>query len=112
MADDLNKPIIIDFFGLPGCGKSTVSHMLAEELRKQGKVVSEPSYDTDHKLSQVKRKTNKIISFSTYAVSHPVKTWKLYGTIRKAGNSGASSLPLVMISIVRTKELISVGLDM
>ncbi len=36
------KPLVVEFLGLPGAGKSTLSHLVAERLRRAGRGVSEP----------------------------------------------------------------------
>lgn len=45
----MENPIVIclDFYGLPGSGKSTISHLVAEKLRIKT-IVVEPSYHLDH----------------------------------------------------------------
>ena len=45
----------IEFYGLPGSGKSTLSHIVAERLRSEGYAVEEPSYDIDHQHPLPKR---------------------------------------------------------
>jgi thymidylate kinase len=37
--------VIVEFVGAPGAGKSTVSHALCERLRREGRSVSEPSFE-------------------------------------------------------------------
>lgn len=44
----MRKTSFIEFYGLPGSGKSTLSHIVAERLRGDGYAVEEPSYDIDH----------------------------------------------------------------
>ena len=39
---------IVEFIGLPGSGKSTIAHALAELLSARGFVVSEPTWRNDH----------------------------------------------------------------
>lgn len=55
-----NPLILVDFYGLPGSGKSTVSHKLADALREQGIPVAEPSYGMDHRGSTLSRRFRKI----------------------------------------------------
>ena len=74
---------------MPGCGKSTISHLVAEELRKQGKTVSEPTYDVDHKYSSEKRKVIKLIGLARYAFAFPGKYRKLIRLIKANGYSGS-----------------------
>lgn len=59
MENSLAHPLFIEFYGLPGCGKSTVSTRVAEWLRVDGYVVDEPSYLEDHKPA-FKRKLWKL----------------------------------------------------
>lgn len=60
MEINIKEPIHIEFYGLPGCGKSVVSHMVAKQLRKQGIKVYEPSYDSDHNLNPTSRRLYKL----------------------------------------------------
>lgn len=59
MEDRINT-VVIDYYGIPGSGKTTYSHRLAEKYRAAGKRVAEPSYDLDHKKSRIGRKIAKI----------------------------------------------------
>lgn len=52
--------VVIDYYGIPGSGKTTYSHQLAEEYRANGKKVVEPSYNLDHKKSRIGRKITKL----------------------------------------------------
>lgn len=52
--------VVIDYYGIPGSGKTTYSHRLAEGYRANGKKVVEPSYNLDHKKSQIGRKITKL----------------------------------------------------
>lgn len=60
MEDSLMPTLFVEFYGLPGCGKSTVSHLLAERLRVDGFKVSEPSYGIDHQ-KPLWRKIKKLL---------------------------------------------------
>ena len=97
--------LVLDFFGIPGCGKSTVSHLLAEELRKKGTIISEPSYDTDHNLSPVSRKSIKLVGFIKEFILHPIKTTILIWNIHQIKNPLVSSIALAMVIIIRTSEI-------
>lgn len=81
--------VFLEFYGLPGCGKSTISHLVAEELRKQGKIVKEPTYDLDHKLPGGKRKTIKLLRLLQYGVFHHGQYKYLTQMIKDNGYSGA-----------------------
>lgn len=90
MESDLT--LFLEFYGLPGCGKSTVSHMVAAELRKQGKNVSEPTFDMDHKSSGKVRKVKKLLKLFRYAVAHPKKYKALKTLVSKNGYGGSGGL--------------------
>jgi thymidylate kinase len=60
MGSDLKKTIVLDFFGVPGSGKTTKSHEIAESYRRKKKTVVEPSYDLDHGKSSTMRKIIKL----------------------------------------------------
>lgn len=70
MESDLKAPVFIEFYGLPGCGKSTIAHALANELQRQGRKVNEPSYDMDHKYSRLLRKIYKFVNLLMLIVAH------------------------------------------
>lgn len=71
MENNLNKIIHIEFYGLPGCGKSTISHIIAQELRTRGYVVQEPSYDFDHNLRPLHRKIKKMAYTVFFGMHYP-----------------------------------------
>ena len=82
----------LEFYGLPGSGKSTISHMLADELKKHGKSVHEPTYDLDHRYSSSIRMSIKFIKLIRYAIICPKKCKKLFTLIRSNGYSGFNAL--------------------
>lgn len=62
MGSDLGrKTAVLDFFGVPGSGKTTKSHEIAESYRRKGKVVVEPSFELDHNRTSWRRKTSKLL---------------------------------------------------
>lgn len=63
---------IIDFYGMPGSGKSTVSHKLADELRNSGYIVEEPSWTTD-RLPAYKRLAKKFFGALICSIRYPNK---------------------------------------
>jgi thymidylate kinase len=54
------RALIVEFVGLPGSGKSTVSHSVAEILRGAGQPVSERSFEIAHRLSASLRRLAKL----------------------------------------------------
>ena len=70
MGHSLGHCISIEFYGLPGCGKSTVSHKVAQLLREDGYIVEEPSYRIDHRRNFIKRTQKLVITFWGYIFHH------------------------------------------
>jgi thymidylate kinase len=54
------KTIVLDFYGVPGSGKTTESHIMADYLRSKNKKVKEPSYYLDHIVPLWRRKIMKL----------------------------------------------------
>lgn len=65
------KSVIFDYYGLPGAGKTTLSHQKAEEYRQKGLSVAEPSYGYDHSHGKLARKLAKVLHTFSYALRHP-----------------------------------------
>lgn len=86
MGSDLT--VFLEFYGLPGSGKSEVSHLVAEYLRQMGKTVSEPSYEADHVFEKGKRKLWKLCGLFRLIVFHPLLYWNLVRQIAEAGCKG------------------------
>lgn len=70
MGFDIELPVHIEFYGLPGSGKSTVSHMLAKKLRKAGYTVFEPTYSTDHGRPPFIRRMKKLFQAASFSLFH------------------------------------------
>ena len=60
----------MEFYGLPGCGKSTVSHAVARLLREDGYSVQEPSFGIDHQPNYIKRPRKLAIACWWYLFHH------------------------------------------
>ena len=88
-SDIKDNTVFLEFYGLPGSGKSTLSHLLAEELRKQGKKVIEPTYESDHLYSSSKRRLVKILQLMRYAAIHPKNYKKLIQLVKANGYCGS-----------------------
>ena len=81
----MKQPIYIEFYGMPGCGKTTVSHILADNLRAQGYTVSEPNYELVHGYSASGRKLKKMLQTLRYLAAHIHQTRILIALIRRNG---------------------------
>ena len=104
MESDLT--VFLEFYGIPGCGKSTVSHILAQELCKTGKRVSEPTYDLDHNRATGCRKWIKLFALVQLAVFHPQKNIALRKLVRDCGYMGRKALPH-MVNIAKKLSVYS-----
>lgn len=78
MAGDIKKITVLDFYGLPGCGKSTISHMVAKALRELGCSVYEPSYVFDHDMGIARRKIAKLWHYIRFSICHYDRSKKVY----------------------------------
>lgn len=68
MADHLIP--YVEFLGLPGSGKSYFSHKVAESLRADGLIVTEPSWELDHTTSKYIRAIRKIMMAWLFTLCH------------------------------------------
>lgn len=92
MEANLKTPIVLEFYGLPGCGKSTISHKLADDLRSKGLSVWEPSYEIDRKSGKTMRKVVKFAKLANFAICN----YRAYKGVRELveanGYQGMSAL--------------------
>lgn len=86
MGHCLKKSVHLEFFGLPGCGKSTLTRLLASNLRNRELKVKEPSYEIDH-LKGIKRLFFKFLIGFKFALLHPQITLKTIRIVKKNGYS-------------------------
>ena len=77
-----NNIVVYDFYGLPGCGKSVISHRLAVML--DGKV-REVSYVMDHKHSSFLRFSLKSTYSLLFCLSHRNVAQELCTLVKKCG---------------------------
>lgn len=100
MEDIVKEPIHIEFYGLPGCGKSTVSHKVANQLKTLGYTVYEPSYESDHKLRPIIRKFRKLFLTIKFRVLYGKEYKKLQRIIIKNGYRTFRSNLKQMVNII------------
>lgn len=84
--------VYIEFFGLPGCGKSTISHKVASVLRRQGNKVIEPTYYIDHNYPRVIRKIIKLSQLLFLLIKLPKKSLQLKQLVKENGYTGSDIL--------------------
>ncbi len=83
---------VLEFYGIPGSGKSTISHMVANQLRERGLNVSEPTYHTDNECSVPMRKLVKALGLIRYMLLHPIKYCTLIRIINENGIGGIRAI--------------------
>jgi hypothetical protein len=97
---------VVDFYGLPGCGKSTVSHIVACRLRETGLRVSEPSHNFAHNKSSTIRKAAKILSTIEFVLFNPIKSKQISDIIKKNGHVKKMPFLSQFVNIVFKQNLI------
>lgn len=68
--------MLIEFFGLPGAGKSTLSQLVSAQLRAQGIAVDEATYVVDHRCGRALRLAKKATSIVGYAATRPYNMFR------------------------------------
>ena len=91
MENNLSGTIFVEFYGLSGCGKSTISHAVSRRLREDGFSVSEPSFSIDHRKPLVRR-IIKLMVFLWWYLFHHKYYAMLNGISRKNGYRGSEAL--------------------
>lgn len=77
--------------GLPGCGKSFFSHKVADELRKGGLEIVEPSWFLDNCCGKYSRVLRKAAMALCYRLRHGTKTSQIKAIIKECGYSGSDA---------------------
>lgn len=102
MEDSLKKSLFVEFYGLPGSGKSTLSHLVAERLRREGHVVDEPSYETDHQHPLQKR-VKKMAVGGYWFVFHHVQFCHVKNIVRQNGYTGMEAFKQIVNVIQKVR---------
>lgn len=82
----------LEFFGLPGSGKSTVSHSLAEKLKRKGRNIGEPTFSVDHKSPKVLRPVKKFFLLMLFSLKHRKETATIKSIVKDNGYKGFKAL--------------------
>ena len=86
----MTKCVHVEFYGLPGSGKSTISHMVAKELMANGFSVCEPSFYSDHLRHPILRKIVKLYKTLIFSLRYPKSIIKIYKLLSQGGISQLS----------------------
>jgi AAA domain len=68
------RSAVIEFVGLAGVGKSTISHRVAEILEQRGWRVEQPTYSVDHEMRAWQRRLLKLRLVTAEAIFHPASS--------------------------------------
>jgi thymidylate kinase len=79
--------MLIEFLGVPGSGKSTVSHVFADMLRNHRFIVAEVTYDLDKQHRKVARLLLKSTQLLSFALKWPHKTYSYCCCIASTGQN-------------------------
>jgi hypothetical protein len=84
--------MLIEFFGLPGSGKSTVSRLVAERLINEGIAVDETTYDIDHRCRRAVQLARKASGLIHYVATRPQRALRESKQIMATGQKGRHRL--------------------
>lgn len=83
MGNSLNSKITLEFFGVPGSGKSTIAHSLADLLQENGYSVQEKSYIVNGQFGDLRRIILKLRYTFIFTIFHPLFLLELFSMIDK-----------------------------
>jgi hypothetical protein len=86
---------LVEFAGLPGAGKSAISHALARLLRQRGLPVTVPRYDLDHRAAAPARVARKLAWTCAEVLRRPGATGRWLGALRRSRQPGVGVLATV-----------------
>ena len=99
MEHPLKNTLFLEFYGLPGCGKSTVSHVVALLLQEKGYTVDEPSFNIDHQRTLL-RLSKKLSIVCCWLVTHNKEFCCIRSVVKRNGYEGMGALAQ-MVNVVQ-----------
>lgn len=111
MGNNMKRGIFIDFFGMPGSGKTTIAHNLAINLRYGRYQVVEPTFLTDTVYSTPLRLLYKVLCSIKFTLFHPVYLYQLFSMLEKGAFLGVGEAVKQWINICFTLVSLNKGLD-
>ncbi|MGH9867884.1 MAG: AAA family ATPase [Candidatus Polarisedimenticolia bacterium] len=81
------RGLVVEFVGMPGSGKSTLSRRAAEMLEASGLRVTQPSYPLAHDIPRVARLALKSRLVAAEMLAHPRRSLRAAQAIRDSGQA-------------------------
>ena len=92
--------MVVEFVGMPGSGKSTIAHAVAELLRAGGHEVSEPTWTIDRLPSGSDRRLSKLRVAATEGLSRPGRSLAGAGAVLATSQSNPVGYPSGIVNWV------------
>lgn len=89
--------MLVEFLGLPGCGKSTLSRNVGELLVARGLRIDETTYDLDHRRPTLARQRAKLAFSASFAAHKPGTA--LADVLSILGTRQASLSDMIKVSV-------------
>lgn len=89
---------IVEFFGMPGSGKSTIAHEIAGILRERGVEVSEPTRTTDRLASDGGRRLDKFRLAASEGLAQRGRALRGVRTVLASSQSRPHGYPLSLVN--------------
>jgi thymidylate kinase len=97
--------MIIELIGLPGCGKSHISALLAERLRSAGIPVSEPSRRIGHSRT-LPRLAAKSVCALAFLLLHPIRTSRTAVALVRTRQTSPKNLAKSLFNLLFVRGLL------
>jgi hypothetical protein len=82
------RGLLVEFVGMPGVGKSELSHRIAARFAAAGECVREPSYELAHGLSPARRRCWKSLHVVLQIAQHPLASLRALAAIGRTQQRG------------------------
>ena len=92
------RSAVIEFIGLPGAGKSTLSHRVAEILQQRGWRVEQPTYSVNHEMRTWERLLLKLRLVLAEAIFHPARAVRSVNAILATRQASAADFMGVTVN--------------
>lgn len=97
----MQRNIHFEFYGMPGCGKSAVSEIVAKELEKQGYRVIRASAETGNDVNPLYRKIVKIFRTLGFYILNPSTFSEVKKLVKRNGYTGVREIGVQLVNIAQ-----------